>query len=149
MKTMNRQRRARLAATVLLLVGAAATVALTLAALNENVNAFHPPASIVGGEAPVNTSIRAGGMVAEGSVQRDATGLAVSFVVTDHQGADYPVRYHGILPDLFREGQGVLVTGELTAAGVFEAREVLARHDENYMPPELADMAVHQGAAPR
>lgn len=143
---MTRQRRARLAATGFLLVGAAATVALTLTALNENVNAFHPPASIVGGTAPVDTTIRAGGMVARGSVSRDATGLAVSFVVTDHQGADFPVRYTGILPDLFREGQGVLVTGELNADGVFEAEQVLARHDENYMPPEIADLAPHQAA---
>lgn len=143
---MTRQRRARLAATGFLLVGAAATVALTLTALNENVNAFHPPASIVGGTAPVETTIRAGGMVAQGSVSRGATGLAVSFVVTDHQGADFPVRYTGILPDLFREGQGVLVTGELNADGVFEAEQVLARHDENYMPPEIADLAPHQAA---
>lgn len=143
---MTRQRRARLAATGFLLVGAAATVALTLTALNENVNAFHPPASIVGGAAPVGTTIRAGGMVTAGSVSRDATGLAVSFVVTDHQGADFKVRYTGILPDLFREGQGVLVTGELNADGFFEAEQVLARHDENYMPPELADLVPHQAA---
>lgn len=143
---MNKQRRARLAATGFLLVGAAVTVALTLTALNENVNAFHPPASIVGGAAPVGVTIRAGGMVAEGSVRRGVTGLAVAFVVTDHQGADFPVSYTGILPDLFREGQGVLVTGALNPEGVFEAEQVLARHDENYMPPELADLAPHQAA---
>ena len=145
---MTRQRRARLAATALLLVGAAATVALTLTALNENVNAFHPPASVVGGAAPVGVTIRAGGMVAAGSVRHGDTGLAVSFTVTDLNGAEFPVYYTGILPDLFREGQGVLVTGALTAEGVFEAHEVLARHDENYMPPELAELQAHQRGTP-
>lgn len=138
---MNRQRRARLAATAFLLVGVAATVALALTALNENVNAFHPPERVANGEAPVGVTIRAGGMIASGSVERDATGLGVSFALEDFQGHSFRVRYVGILPDLFREGQGALVTGQLTAAGVFEARQVLARHDENYMPPELADLA--------
>ena len=138
---MNRQRRARLAATAFLLVGVAATVALALTALNENVNAFHPPERVANGEAPVGVTIRAGGMIASGSVERDATGLGVSFSLEDFQGHSFRVRYVGILPDLFREGQGALVTGQLTAAGVFEARQVLARHDENYMPPELADLA--------
>lgn len=138
---MNRQRRARLAATAFLLVGVAATVALALTALNENVNAFHPPERVANGEAPIGVTIRAGGMIASGSVERDATGLGVSFALEDFQGHSFRVRYVGILPDLFREGQGALVTGQLTAAGVFEARQVLARHDENYMPPELADLA--------
>ena len=145
---MNRQRRARLVATAFLLVGAAATVALTLVALDENVNAFHPPERIASGAAPVGVAIRAGGMVAAGSVERDATGLGVTFVLTDHRGSDFPVRYVGILPDLFREGQGALVTGSLAASGVFEARQVLARHDENYMPPELAHLAPQPAATP-
>ena len=145
---MNRTRRSRLVATVFLLGGTAATVALVLVALNENINAFHPPERIVNGAAPVGVTIRAGGMVAPGSVSRDAAGLGVSFVISDFQGADFPVRFTGILPDLFREGQGVLVTGQLDPAGTFAAREVLAKHDENYMPPEIADLAAHQAGDP-
>ena len=145
---MNLVRRGRLVATLFLLAGTAATVALVLVALNENINAFHPPERIVNGTAPVGVTIRAGGMVAPGSVARDAEGLGVSFVVSDLRGSDYAVRFVGILPDLFREGQGVLMTGELGASGTFVASEVLAKHDENYMPPELADMAVHQAATP-
>jgi cytochrome c-type biogenesis protein CcmE len=79
-------------------------------------------------------------MVMDGSVARQDNGLDVQFVLTDYKGAEFPVRYSGILPDLFREGQGVLVQGELGADGVFMADEVLAKHDENYMPPELAGM---------
>lgn len=128
-----------------LVAGAAVSVGLLLAALNENLNLFYPPDQIVSGEAPVGARIRAGGMVMDGTVQRGGNGLDVSFRVTDHKGAEFPVRYSGILPDLFREGQGVLVQGQLDSSGVFQADEVLAKHDENYMPPELADMAQHQG----
>jgi cytochrome c-type biogenesis protein CcmE len=78
--------------------------------------------------------------VQEGSVQRANDGVEVRFVVTDHQGADFTVVYAGILPDLFREGKGVLATGKLGTDGIFRAEEVLAKHDENYMPPELAGM---------
>lgn len=145
---MNRTRRSRLVATVFLLAGTAATVALVLVALNENINAFHPPERIVNGTAPVGVTIRAGGMVAPGTVSRDAQGLGVSFVISDFQGSDFPVRFTGILPDLFREGQGVLVTGQLNPAGTFAAQEVLAKHDENYMPPEIADLAAHQAGDP-
>ena len=145
---MNRTRRSRLVATVFLLAGTAATVALVLVALNENINAFHPPERIVNGTAPVGVTIRAGGMVAPGTVSRDAEGLGVSFVISDFQGSDFPVRFTGILPDLFREGQGVLVTGQLDPAGTFAAQEVLAKHDENYMPPEIADLAAHQAGDP-
>jgi len=140
---MNPKRRNRLVIVLFLICGVAVTVGLTLAALNENLNLFYPPDQIVGGEAPTGARIRAGGMVMDGSVIRGANGLDVSFVLTDHQGSDFEVRYSGILPDLFREGQGVLVQGELAPDGVFHAREVLAKHDENYMPPELAGM--HQG----
>ncbi|MCZ6889944.1 MAG: cytochrome c maturation protein CcmE [Gammaproteobacteria bacterium] len=136
---MNPKRRIRLIATAFLLLGAGVTVAVALIALNENINLFYPPEKVVGGEAPIGTRIRAGGMVAEGSVQYATEGLEVSFVLTDYEGSDFEVRHAGILPDLFREGQGILVTGELQADGVFRATEVLAKHDENYMPPELAD----------
>jgi len=133
-------RRKRLIAVVFLLVGVGVTVALVLVALNENINLFYPPDKIVSGEAPVGARIRAGGMVADGSVEHASAGLGVRFVVTDHAGSEFPVVYEGMLPDLFREGQGVLATGQLRADGVFVADEVLAKHDENYMPPELAGM---------
>jgi cytochrome c-type biogenesis protein CcmE len=142
---MNPKRRNRLFVVLFLLAGAGATVALVLVSLNENINLFYPPEQIVGGQAPIGAPIRAGGMVLDGSVVRD-DGLDVTFVLTDHNGSEFPVRYSGILPDLFREGQGILVQGELTAGGTFEARQVLAKHDENYMPAELAGMNMGGGS---
>ncbi len=142
---MNPKRRTRLTVVLFLLAGAGVSVTLVLLALNENINMFYPPEAVVGGEAPVGTQIRAGGMVLEGSVDRDSESLDVSFVLTDYVGAEFPVRYSGILPDLFREGQGIIVQGELNGEGVFRASQVLAKHDENYMPPELAEMSAgHQ-----
>ena len=138
---MRPRRRQRLTAVSFVLGGAAATLALVLFALDENANLFYEPAKVVGGEAPSGVRIRAGGMVADGSVAHDDTGLGVRFVLTDHQGHDFPVAYTGILPGMFREGQGILVTGELDGDRVFQAEEVLAKHDENYLPPELHDMA--------
>jgi len=142
---MNPQRKQRLIVVMFLLVGAGVTVGLTLMALNENLNLFYPPDQIVSGEAPTGARIRAGGMVMAGSVARQPNGLDVHFVLTDYEGADFEVRYSGILPDLFREGQGILVQGQLGADGVFQADEVLAKHDENYMPPELAGMHAKGG----
>ena len=142
---MNPKRKQRLVVVMFLLVGAGVTVGLTLMALNENLNLFYPPDQIVGGEAPTGSRIRAGGMVMAGSVARQPNGLDVRFVLTDYEGSDFQVRYSGILPDLFREGQGVLVQGQLGPDGVFQADEVLAKHDENYMPPELAGMHTEQG----
>ena len=139
---MNPKRRNRLIIVTFLLVGAGISVALVLTALNENLNLFYPPDQIVAGEAPVGSQIRAGGMVLEGSVAHTGSELDVEFVLTDYQGAEFKVLYSGILPDLFREGQGILVRGELDTQGVFQAEEVLAKHDENYMPPELMDMQV-------
>jgi cytochrome c-type biogenesis protein CcmE len=137
---MNPIRRNRLIAVAFLLVGAGVTTALALSALNENINLFYPPDQIVSGAAPVGPRIRAGGMVKAGSVQHATDQLAVTFVVSDLAGSDFEVTYKGILPDLFREGQGVLCTGRLGDDGVFVAEEVLAKHDENYMPPELKGM---------
>ncbi|TDJ41229.1 MAG: cytochrome c maturation protein CcmE [Gammaproteobacteria bacterium] len=134
---MHPVRRKRLIVIVFILAGAAVTATLVLSALEENINLFYPPEQVAGGEAPVGKRIRVGGMVLEGSVQRASDSLEVGFVLTDRRGSDVGVRYSGILPDLFREGQGILVTGELDQAGVFQADEVLAKHDENYMPPEL------------
>jgi cytochrome c-type biogenesis protein CcmE len=144
---MNRTRRNRLLAVGFLVVGTAATVGLVLTALNENINLFYPPDQVAGGEAPHGTRIRAGGMVEEGSVKRIGEGLTVEFVLTDYRGASFPVRYTGILPDLFREGQGILVQGELQDDGLFLAQEVLAKHDETYMPPEIAHLERPPGAS--
>ena len=138
---MTPHRRQRLAAVLFVLCGSAATLALALLALQENVNLFYEPAKVAGGAAPAGVDIRAGGMVAAGSVVHDDTGLGVRFVLTDYQGHDFEVAYTGILPGMFREGEGILVTGRLGEDGRFEAREVLAKHDENYMPPELHDIA--------
>ena len=142
---MHPKRRSRLITLVFVLAGAALAVALMLRAANENLNLFYPPDQIAGGEAPVGVGIRAGGMVLKGSVSRAADSLDVAFVLSDYQGADFRVLYNGILPDLFREGQGILVRGQLDGDGVFQAVEVLAKHDENYMPPEL--MPLVDGAA--
>lgn len=147
---MHPKRRQRLIVVCFVLIGAGATLALVLTALNENLNLFYPPDQVAAGAAPVDTRIRAGGMVKVGTVARDPDSLDVSFVFSDLAGSDFTVRYSGILPDLFREGQGILVQGKLDTAGVFQADEVLAKHDENYMPPELAGLAQANGkeAAP-
>ncbi|MEJ2090440.1 MAG: cytochrome c maturation protein CcmE [Gammaproteobacteria bacterium] len=138
---MNPKRRKRLIVVVFLLVGAGFSVSLVLIALNENINMFYPPDAVVSGEAPVGAQIRAGGMVADGSVMRDPESLDVSFTLTDYAGSEFRVAYSGILPDLFREGQGVIVQGRIREDGTFVADQVLAKHDENYMPPELQDMS--------
>jgi len=122
-----------------LVVTSGSAVGLALMALNENINLFYSPQQIVDGQAPVGPLIRAGGMVVEGSVQRSREDLKVSFVISDLQAAAVKVQFEGILPDMFREGQGVIALGTLNTQGVFVANEVLAKHDENYMPPEVAD----------
>ena len=136
---MHPQRRARLFLVLFVFAGVATAVGLTLMALNENLNLFYPPDKVVSGEAPLQTTIRAGGMVKDGSVQR-GDDLDVQFVLTDYAGSEFTVHFSGILPDLFREGQGILVQGKLASSSRFNAVQVLAKHDENYMPPELATM---------
>ena len=133
-------RRQRLAVVLFLLFGSALTMGVVLFALQENIDLFYEPQKIVGGEAPIAKRIRAGGMVEKGSLDFESEGLGVSFVLSDLRGSRFEVRYKGLLPGLFREGQGVLVVGQLDASRVFYAKEVLAKHDENYMPPELVDM---------
>ena len=133
-------RRQRLAVVLFLLFGSALTIGVVLFALQENIDLFYEPQKIVGGEAPIAKRIRAGGMVEKGSHDFKPEGLGVSFVLSDLRGSRFEVRYKGLLPGLFREGQGVLVVGQLDASRVFYAKEVLAKHDENYMPPELVDM---------
>ena len=135
---MKPQRRQRLMIVGLLVMSAGVAVSLALMALNENINLYYSPAQIVQGEAPVNTLIRAGGMVVNGSIKRSTKDLKVSFEVSDMQASKVLITYEGILPDLFREVQGVIALGHLNAQGVFAAEEVLAKHDETYMPPEIA-----------
>jgi cytochrome c-type biogenesis protein CcmE len=110
---------------------------LVLNAFRSNLVFFFTPTQVVKGEAPVDRTFRIGGMVEEGSLKREADGLTVRFVVTDRLHS-LPVTYKGILPDLFKEGKGAVVQGKLTREGLFVADQVLAKHDENYMPPEAA-----------
>lgn len=147
---MHPVRKQRLIIVLLIVLGSAVAVALASYALRSNINLFYPPAEIAAGKAPVGKQIRAGGMVLEGSVKRDGESLRVDFVVTDY-AANVPVTYVGILPDLFGEGQGVVVSGQLASSGVFEATEVLAKHDENYMPPEVQSAldSAHEAKAPQ
>ena len=128
-----RNKRLAIASGVVAVVGVAA--ALVLNAFQSNLVFFYSPSQIVSKEAPTGRTFRLGGLVEAGSIKRD--GVSVSFVVTD-TARSVPVRYNGILPDLFKEGKGVVAQGQLKD-GTFEAREVLAKHDENYMPPEAAE----------
>jgi cytochrome c-type biogenesis protein CcmE len=131
-----RSRRKMLVAMVIFGVSIATVLALT--AFDENLLYFYSPTQIHAGEAPQNRSFRVGGLVVDGSVRREENSLAVQFDLTDNAEV-VPVTYTGILPDLFREGQGIVAMGRLDSSGLFVADEVLAKHDENYMPPEVAD----------
>ena len=123
---------------VMVVLGVALSTVLALTAFEENLMYFYSPTEINDGTAPDNRTIRAGGLVVTGTVQRASDSLLVKFDLTD--GAEVvSVEYSGILPDLFREGQGIVAMGELNDKKVFVATEVLAKHDENYMPPEVAD----------
>lgn len=142
-------RKKRLQLVVFLLIGAAIAIGLVLFALRQNINLFFTPTQIVAGEAPVGRQIRAGGLVVEGSVERSSDSLYVEFVISD-TAEQVRVAYDGILPDLFREGQGIIAIGQLDESGVVQASEVLAKHDETYMPPEIQkaiEDAGHPGAA--
>ncbi|OEC44326.1 cytochrome c biogenesis protein CcmE [Pseudomonas sp. 1D4] len=144
---MNPIRKKRLFIILAILAGVGIAVALALSALQQNINLFYTPTQIANGEAPQDTRIRAGGMVAEGSVKRTGDSLDVEFVVTDF-AKSVTIRYHGILPDLFREGQGIVALGKLDAQGVLVADEVLAKHDEKYMPPEVTKALKESGNLP-
>jgi len=128
-----RQRRTTLIIGGLVAIGLATF--FVLRAFNENLVFFYTPTQIASKEAPVNKNFRIGGMVVQNSLQREPGGLKVAFVVTDMVNST-PVEYNGILPDLFKEGKGVVAQGKLNGQGVFVASQVLAKHDENYMPPE-------------
>ncbi len=131
-----KHRRLVFVVTGLVLLGAAA--GLVLVAFEDNLVFFYSPTDLTEKDIPEGRRFRIGGLVEEGSVTRLADGLTVSFRVTD-LSKTVPVTYKGVLPDLFREGQGVIAEGYLDASGVFTAERVLAKHDENYMPPEVAD----------
>jgi cytochrome c-type biogenesis protein CcmE len=135
---MNPVRKQRLLIILGILVALGAAIGLLLFALKQNINLFYTPDQVVNGEAPVGAYMRVGGLVVPGTVKRDDQTLDVSFAITDGKGT-FTVYYHGILPDLFREGQGIVANGQLVAADRFEAEEVLAKHDETYMPPEVQD----------
>ncbi len=141
MKTIRKQRMFLIIAMVIAVMGA---VAFALKAFNENLMYFYSVTQVANNEAPKNQAFRLGGMVVEGSVKRPGEGLTVHFDLTDYESV-VTVNYTGILPDLFREGQGIVSTGRLNPEMVFVADEVLAKHDENYMPPEVADSLKQQG----
>ena len=129
------KRQNRMIFVVLLIAGAVLAITLLIQALGSNTNYFYSPTEVVEGKAPIGKSFRLGGLVAMGSVKRQD--MKVNFDVTDNKNK-FSIEYVGILPDLFREGQGIITTGSLIN-GTFVATEVLAKHDENYMPPEVAD----------
>ena len=133
---MSPKQKQRLIMVSLLLLGISAGVSLVLLALNENINLFFTPTQVASGEAPVGQRFRIGGMVSEGSVKKIDGNLKVRFQLND-SASETEIEYEGILPDLFREGQGIVAEGMLNEAGLFIADRVLAKHDENYMPPEV------------
>ncbi len=131
-------RRKRLFAVLAIVAGVGAAAALAMVAFQDNLLYFYDPSQVAAGEAPTGRTFRIGGMVTKGSVERTTGTLAIRFVVTDYKHS-IAVRYDGLLPDLFREGQGVIAHGKLSESGEFIADEILAKHDENYMPPEVAN----------
>jgi cytochrome c-type biogenesis protein CcmE len=135
---MTPTRKRRLIAVMVIIVGVGFAAVVAIKSLNENMLFFVSPTDVEEQSLPAGKRFRLGGLVADGSVTRASDSLAVAFVVTDGV-ASVDVIYDGILPDLFREGQGIIAIGELAPDGHFEAAEVLAKHDENYMPPEVAD----------
>ena len=141
---MTPTRKRRLIAVVIIVLGVGAAGAVAMRALNENMLFFVSPTDVEEQSLPAGKKFRLGGLVAGGSVSRASDSLAVTFVVTDGPHS-VDVRYDGILPDLFREGQGIIAIGELSPDGHFEAADVLAKHDENYMPPEVADALEKSG----
>jgi cytochrome c-type biogenesis protein CcmE len=136
-----------MATVAAILVGVGIATAFALQAFQQNLLYYYSPTQILAGEAPESRSFRVGGLVQDGSVQRAPGSLEVRFTLTDFANT-VGVSYTGVLPDLFREGQGIIARGKLKDDGVFVAEEVLAKHDENYMPPEVKDsLKPHTDAA--
>lgn len=141
---MKLARKQRLWLVIFIVLGAALTVGFTLYALRQNINLFFSPHQIAQGEAPAGALIRCAGLVVNGSVKRNTQNLDVLFDIAD-KNDKVTVHYNGILPDLFREGQGIMVKGRIDQSGILQAEEVLAKHDEKYMPPEMKDMMKEGG----
>lgn len=135
---MNPKRKKLLIGVISIVVGVGIATGLALKAFQANLLYFYSPTQVMNGEAPTNRSFRIGGLVVDGSVSRNPDNLKVKFTLTDTM-SNVDVFYDGILPDLFREGQGIVANGSINSDGVFNASEVLAKHDENYMPAEVAD----------
>lgn len=131
-------RKQRLQVVLLIVIASSAAVGLVAYMLGQNANYFFTPSQVLQGEAPDNVTIRAGGMVVKGSIERSTDSLDVSFLVSDGM-ANLKVSYSGILPDLFAEDEAAIATGKLDKNNVLQATQVLAKHDENYTPPEVAD----------
>ncbi len=140
-------RHRRMLLVSVLVIGVSVATFLALAAFQKNLLYFYTPSQIQAGEAPTGYAFRVGGLVENASVRRDPGSLAVRFTLTDG-AAKVTVVYEGILPDLFREGQGIIAIGRLQADGIFKADQVLAKHDENYMPPEVAETLKQTGRLP-
>ncbi len=136
---MNPIRKQRIYALIAILAGSILAVGLVISALSNNLNLFYSPTDLLNNNLSSDTLIRAGGMVKEGSIKRSSDSLSIEFTVTDFKN-DLLINYSGILPDLFSEKAGVVVQGYLESEGIFRAVEVLAKHDENYMPPEVAKL---------
>lgn len=141
---MHPVRKQRLMLVIFILLFSSIAVGLLVFALRENINLFYPPSKIASGDVPQNTRIRAGGCVKPGTILRSSETLEVNFIITDGI-AEVPVSYNGILPDLFAEGEAAVLNGMIDENGIFQAREVLAKHDENYMPPEVAEAMKDKG----
>ena len=133
---MKPHRRKKLGIIWFIALGLSLAVGFTLYALSQNINMFFTPTQVAQGEVPDGQHFRIGGMVKDGSIEREGNSLSVNFVTTDF-ASEVPIHYVGILPDLFREGQGIVAEGAIDGAGVFQASKVLAKHDENYMSPEV------------
>ena len=144
---MTPRRKKRLYLVALVLLGVGGATALFLTAFQENIILYHSPTEVAEGKVPEGRTFRVGGLVKEGSVQRSEETLKVRFTVTD-TAHDVSIVYDGVLPDLFKEGQGIVANGKLNGSGVFVAEKVLAKHDENYMPPEVAESLEKAGAKP-
>ncbi|WP_045859742.1 cytochrome c maturation protein CcmE [Teredinibacter purpureus] len=141
---MHPKRKQRLILVTFIVVLSSTVIGLSIYAMRDNFNLFYPPSAIVKGEAPVGKTIRAGGCVVPGSLVRSKDSLVVDFKVTDGI-AELAVMHDGILPDLFGEGEAAVLTGQLNTEGVFIATKVLAKHDETYTPPEVADTVQTNG----
>jgi cytochrome c-type biogenesis protein CcmE len=137
-------RKKRIVIVCSILAGMALAATLILTAFEKNLLYFYSPTQVIAGEAPTERSFRIGGLVLDGSVDRDPDSLEVSFTLTDTAN-QITVSYEGILPDLFREGQGIVANGKIDTNNIFKAEEVLAKHDENYMPPEVAQALEEAG----